>query len=126
VNANGHRTSLTQALGIYRELGVRGSEAEVLNDLGEVLARFADSRQALDHHTQALAIARAISAPLEEARAREGSGHCLLRDGNIAGAATQWHEALAIYQQIGAPDAQRVQEILCQHGSTAAAGLTRT
>jgi hypothetical protein len=39
-----------------------------LNNLGELLARSSNSRQARDHHTRALAIAREIGVPLEEAR----------------------------------------------------------
>jgi len=92
----------------------------VLNDLGEVLSRSADSRQARDHHARALAIAREISAPLEEARALEGLGHCLLQDGDPRGAAAHWQQALTIYQRIGAPDARRIAETLRQHDITTA------
>ena len=113
-------TSLTQALGIYGELGDRGRQAEVLNDLGEVLSRSADSHQARDHHARALAIAREISVPVEEARALEGLGHCLLQDGAPGDAAGHWQQALTIYQRIGAPDAQRIQETLRRHGITTA------
>ena len=91
----------------------------MLNDLGEMLSRSGDGQQARQHHARALAIAQEISAPLEEARALEGLGHCLLRDGD-PGAAAHWRQALAIYQRIGAPDAQRIQETLCQHGITTA------
>jgi tetratricopeptide (TPR) repeat protein len=114
------KASLTQALGMYGDLGDRYGQAEVLNDLGDLLARSADSRQARDHYARALAIAQEISAPLEEARALEGIGHCLLQDGDPGDAAAHWRRALAIYERIGAPDAQRIQEILRQHGSTAA------
>ena len=93
----------------------------MLNDLGEMLYRSGDSRQARDHHARALAIAGEISAPLEEARALEGLGHCLLPDGDPgAAAAMHWQQALAIYQRIGVPDAQRIQETLRQHGITTA------
>jgi tetratricopeptide (TPR) repeat protein len=111
---------LTEALGMYREVGYRGGQAEVLNDLGEVLARSGDSQQARDHHARALAIAREIIAPLEEARALEGLGHCLLQDGNLDAAAAHWQQALTIYERIGAPDARRIQETLHQHGFTTA------
>jgi tetratricopeptide (TPR) repeat protein len=112
--------SLTQALGMFRDIGDRDGQAGVLNDLGEVLLRSADSRQARDHHAQALAIAREISVPVEEARALEGLGHCLLQDGNPSDAAAHWRQALTIYQRIGAPDTERIQEALRQHGITTA------
>ena len=112
--------SLSQALGMFRDLGDRDGQAEVLNYLGEVLARSADSHQAHEHYARALAIAREISAPLEEARALEGLGHCLLRDGDPGDAAAHWQQALTIYQRIGAPDARRIQETLRQHGITTA------
>ena len=113
--------SLTQALGMFRDLGHRYGQAEVLNNLGEMLARSADSRQARDHHARALTIAREISAPVEEARALEGLGHCLLQDGNPGAAAAHWQQALTIYQRIGAPDARRIAETLRQHGITTTA-----
>ena len=112
--------SLTQALGMFRDIGDRDGQAEVLNNLGEVLSRSGDGQQARDHHARALAIAREISVPLEEARALEGLGHCLLRDGNPGAAAAHWQQALAICQRIGAPDARRIQETLRQHGITTA------
>jgi Tfp pilus assembly protein PilF len=103
------------------DLGDRDAQAEVLNNLGEVLSRSADSHQAREHHTQALGIAREISAPAEEARALEGLGHCLLRDGDPGGAAAHWQQALAIDERIGAPDAQRIRDTLRQHGIMTAA-----
>ena len=105
---------------MYRDLGYRGGQAEVLNDLGEMLSRSGDGQQARDHHARALAIAREISSPVEEARALEGIGHCLHRDGDVGGAAAHWQQALAIYERIGAPDARRIQETLRQHGITTA------
>src|SRR5262249_17858795 len=110
-------TMLTQALNIHRELGDRGSEAGILNDLGNVLTKLGDTRRAHDRHTQALAIAREIGTPLEEARALEGIGNCMLHDGNPDGAA-YWRQALTVYNQIGAPDAERTREFLRQHGTT--------
>ena len=107
---------------MFRDLGDRDGQAEVLNNLGELLSRSADGQQARDHHARALAIAREISAPLEEARALEGLGHCLLRDGNPGDAAAHWQQALTIYQRIGAPDARRIQETLRQHGITTTPG----
>ena len=110
--------SLTQALEMFRHLGDRHSQAQVLNQLGELLSRSADSRQARDHHTQALTIARDISAPLKEARALEGLGRCHLQDGNASAGAAQLQQAIAIYQRIGEhPAAQRVQETLRDHAT---------
>ena len=111
--------NLTRALGIYGELGDRGSQAGVLNDLGEMLSRSGTaSRPATT--TPALAIAQEISAPLEEARALEGLGHCLLQDGDLVAAAAHWQQALAICRRIGAPDTLPIQETLRQDGITTA------
>ena len=86
--------SMTEALGMFRDIGDRQSQASTLTNLGEVLARSGDSHQARDHYARALAIARDISAPVEEARALEGLGRCLLRDGDPGGAAANWQQAL--------------------------------
>ena len=101
-----------QALELFRDLGDRHGQAEVLNSLGELSSRTAASQQARDYHTQALAIAREIGAPLEEARALEGIGHSHLQDGHPSEGTAHLRQALAIYQRIGAPGAQRVQETL--------------
>jgi tetratricopeptide (TPR) repeat protein len=111
--------NLTRALGIYGELGDRGSQAGVLNDLGEMLSRSGTaSRPATT--TPALAIAQEISAPLEEARALEDLGHCLLQDGHPGDAAAHWQQALEIYQRIGSLDARRIQKTLRQYCITTA------
>ena len=105
---------------MFRDLGDREAQAEVLNNLGDLLSRSGDGQQARDHHARALTLAREISAPLEEARALEGIGHCLLRDGDPDAAAAHWQQALAIYERIGATDARRIQETLRQYGITTA------
>ena len=110
-------TTLNQALDIHRELGDRGSEAGILNDLGNVLTELGDTPQAHDRHTQALVIARDISSPVEEVRALEGIGNCMLHDGD-PDAAVYWRQALTVSNQIGAPDAERLRDALRQHGST--------
>jgi Tfp pilus assembly protein PilF len=85
------------------DLGDRLGQAEVLNNLGELLYRSPDLGRARDYHSQALAIAREIGAPLEEARALEGIGRCYLHDGNPDDGSVYLHQALSIYQRIGAP-----------------------
>jgi hypothetical protein len=96
-------------------LGARHCEADVLNSLGELSSRTAETLQARDYHSQALAIARDLDAPLEEARALEGIGHSHLRDGHIGEGIAHLKQALAIYQRIGTPRAWPVQETLQQH-----------
>jgi tetratricopeptide (TPR) repeat protein len=117
-----HRTATAshqQALDLFRDLGERHSQAEVLNSLGELSARTTATKQARDHHAQALALARQIGVPLEEARALEGTGHTHLQDGRAGEASACLQQALAIYQRIGAPDARRVQETLADHRAKA-------
>ncbi len=63
-----------QALQLFHELGNQPGQAEVLNNLGELMTRFSATQDAHHHHTRALAIARGIGAPLEQARALEGLG----------------------------------------------------
>jgi Tetratricopeptide repeat len=87
----------------------------VLNGLGELSSRTAETQQARDYHSQALVIARGLGAPREEARALEGIGHSHLQDGNPGEGIAHLKQALAIYQRIGAPRARRVQETLRQH-----------
>jgi Tfp pilus assembly protein PilF len=105
---------------LYRDLGQRQEQAEVLNSLGELSSRCATGQQARDYHNQALAIAREVGAPLEEARALEGIGRCHLEDGHDQNGTTHLQQALAIYQRIGAPGAQRVQQALLDHHVTTA------
>ena len=113
-------TSHLQALTLYRDLGRRQEQAEVLNSLGELSSRCAASQDARSYHNQALAIAHDVGAPLEEARALEGIGRCYLQDGDDHQRTTHLQQALTIYQRIGAPGARRVQQALVDHHVTTA------
>jgi hypothetical protein len=84
----------------------------MLNCLGELSPRTADSRQAREYHVRAPAIARELGTPLEEARALEGIGRSHLGDGHASQGTACPEQALAVCQRIRAPDAQRVQETL--------------
>ena len=64
---------------------------------------------------EALAIARELGAPPVLARALAGIGRSLLPD-NPAEAAGYLRDALAIFRQVGSPAAQRVQDLLDEHG----------
>lgn len=53
-----------QALTLFRDLGQRREQAEVVNSLGELMSGCAAGEQAGDLHAQALTIAREVGAPL--------------------------------------------------------------
>ena len=91
-------------------------QAEVLNNLGELLRQSSARHRAREHHADALAIARDIGAPLDEARALEGIGQCDIQDGNRADGTEYLRQALAIYQRIGVPGIHRIREYLRDHG----------
>jgi class 3 adenylate cyclase/tetratricopeptide (TPR) repeat protein len=107
--------SVAEAIDLLRDLGSQQDLAMVLNSLGELSLRTSAIPQAREHHHEALVIARGFDAPLEEARALEGIGRTFLgQDG--AEAAAHLRRALAIYQRIGVPGAQRVLDVLNEHG----------
>ena len=103
--------TLTRALELYRDLGHRLGQAEVLNNLGDSYA-VSDPAQARAHHEQALEIARSISAILEEARALEGIGNCEIHQTKPGDDDGYLRRALGLYRQIGSPHAARVSETL--------------
>jgi len=59
---------------LHRRIGDRASEAEALNDLGQVLRAAGDAAEARSQHEQALVLAREIGDRYEEARALDGAG----------------------------------------------------
>ncbi len=107
-----------QALRLYRDLGQRREQAEVLNSLGELSSRCAVGQQTCHYYNQALAIAREVGAPLEEARDLEGLGRCHLQEGHTREGRAHLQQALTIYQRIGAPSVRRVQQALLGHSPT--------
>ncbi len=106
-----------QALSLYRDLGQRHEQAEVLNNLGEMSSRCAASQQAYHYYNQALTLARQVGAPLEEAPAPSTeSATATSMTATPARGPAHMRQALTIYHRIGAPAAQRVQDTLRQHG----------
>ena len=89
-----------QALALYRDLGYQRGEANVLVELGTVQRLTGDYPAAAAHYEQAL----------------EGIGRCYLRDGHPDEAARYLRQALDIYQRIGSPAAERVRQIMGDHG----------
>ena len=97
--------ALEQALGIYRDLGDRGGEAEALNKRGTLHLVSGDPAQAEGCHRQALDLARAIDSSWDEAHALAGLGHCALASGHATRAEALLRQALEIFQRIGAAEA---------------------
>ena len=108
--------SLARALQLFRDLGERRGEAEALNHQGELSLESGEPAEARDRYEEALAVAVSIAARPEQARALEGLGRCHLQDGQPDRAAERLRQALDIYQRAGSPDADRVQELLRDHG----------
>ena len=100
--------ALEQALGIFRDLGDRGGEAEALNEKGTLHRVSGDLAQARACHQQALEQARAIASFRTEAHALAGLGRCALAAGHTAEAAATLRQALEIFQRIGAAEAADV------------------
>jgi tetratricopeptide (TPR) repeat protein len=94
-----------QALGIYRDLGDRGGEAEALNETGALHRVTGDLAQAEECHRMALDLAHAIASPLGEAHALAGLGRCALATGRGSKAETLLRQALEIFERIGAAEA---------------------
>ena len=96
--------ALEEALGIYRDLGDRGGEAEALNERGTLHRVSGDLAQAEGCHQHALELARAIASSWDEAHALAGLGRCALAAGHAAQAETLLRQALEIFQRIGAAE----------------------
>jgi tetratricopeptide (TPR) repeat protein len=97
--------ALEQALGIYRDLGDRGGEAEALNETGTLHRVSGDLAQAEGCHQQALELARDIASTWDEAHALAGLGRCALAAGHADQAAGMLRQALEIFQRTGAAEA---------------------
>ena len=97
--------ALEQSLGILRNLGSRGGEAEALNETGALHRVSGDLVQAEQCHQQALDLARAIASSWDEAHALAGLGRCALAAGYAAQAGVLLRQALEIFQRIGVAEA---------------------
>jgi tetratricopeptide (TPR) repeat protein/transcriptional regulator with XRE-family HTH domain len=105
-----------QALELYRGVRDRLGQGIVLDELGELALASASTSQAREHFSAALAIAVDMSAPAEQARALQGIGRSQLRAGRPDQAAESLRQAMEIYRRIGSPEAERVRQILRDHG----------
>ena len=101
--------ALEQALGLYHDLGERGSgEAEALNETGILHRVSGDLAHAEGCHRQALDLARTIGSYWNEAHALAGLGRCALAADHATQAAALLRQALEIFQRIGAAEASDV------------------
>ena len=104
----GAAEALEEALGIYRDLGDRGGEAEVLNEVGTLHRVRGDLDPAGACHQRALDLAREIGSSWDEAHALAGLARCALAAGRTAKAEDRLRQALEIFQRIGAAEAADV------------------
>ena len=100
--------ALEAALGIYRDLGDRGGEAEALNEVGTLRRVRGDPDGAGTYHRQALDLAREIDSSWDEAHALAGLARCALAAGRTADAVVDMRQAQEIFQRIGAAEASGV------------------
>jgi tetratricopeptide (TPR) repeat protein len=96
---------LEQALGIFRDLGDGGGQAEALNETGALHRLGGKLARAEGCHRQALDLARAIDSSWDEAHALAGLGRCALAAGRAARARTLLGQALEIFLRTGAAEA---------------------
>jgi tetratricopeptide (TPR) repeat protein len=80
---DGAAADLSASLAIYREIGLRGGEAEVLNNLGALHLARGEIGQAESCHRQALDLARDIASPHDQANALAGLGRRSLAVGQV-------------------------------------------
>jgi tetratricopeptide (TPR) repeat protein len=79
--------ALEQALGIFRELGVRAGEAVARTNLGVAFQTLGDYPAALEHHQQALAIALETADQFHAGRALTNLADTLFQLGSLEEAA---------------------------------------
>jgi tetratricopeptide (TPR) repeat protein len=97
-----------QALALFREIGDRADEAEILNGLGEIFLATGHPAQARAHHAYALSLARQVGDQVQQARACDGLGRACHAGGDPARARRHWQEALALYTSLGTPEADQI------------------
>ena len=105
-----------RALNLCRQAGNPNGEAEVLNNIGDLMLATNHPERALTSHESALGIAVSARNPFEQARAFQGIATCHLRQGRTTKAITTLRKALPIYQQIGSARAALVESMLKQVG----------
>jgi tetratricopeptide (TPR) repeat protein/DNA-binding XRE family transcriptional regulator len=97
----GATKTLTEALGIYRNVGDRLGEANALGNLGVVQYQTSDYTGATQALEQALGIYREIGDRLGEANTLSDLGATRAITGDIRGGSRRTEEALGIYHDIG-------------------------
>lgn len=95
------REPYRQALAIARDLGLRDSEAAILNGLGEAAA--GDPSDAIVRHDQALAIAVDIGDLEQQVRAHAGLARAYRARGQDTPAREHEQRAAISYADLGAP-----------------------
>ena len=92
---------LEQALTLYRAVGDRLGEANVLKARGDVQAFRKENDAALDSYAQALTLYRAVGAKVGEANTHLSLGDIYKETGNIENAQYKLKNALDLYSSIG-------------------------
>jgi tetratricopeptide (TPR) repeat protein len=100
--------ALAEALGIFRDIGHRGGEVEVLNELGALHRVQGSLAEAEACHSAALRVAREIRSAWDEAHALAGLGRCDLAAGHPAAAEARLRQAYQMFHRIGAAEAPGV------------------
>jgi hypothetical protein len=90
---------LKAGLGIFRDHGDRGGEAEALYEAGTFAHAEGEDERAAALHRQALDLAREIDSTWDEAHALAGLGRCA---DDTAQAEASLRAALEIFQRTGA------------------------
>ena len=115
-HANGdHSTAadlLEHALAMFRDLGDRRGEAEVINSKGALIVETSGPAEALTVYRHALQVSREIHSSLDEARALEGTARCCERIGDRSTALTHLREALALYQRMEVAETAAIAALL--------------
>lgn len=99
---------LCEALQLVKDLGSKGGECEMLNQLGLTHTAQRDFKKSLSCHTEALEIATVTGDRYEEGVARDGIGHALAGLGRLEDALGSWVRAKAIFTELRVPEAADV------------------
>jgi hypothetical protein len=99
---------MNEAFTISHDLGERGGEAQILNEMGtlHLLRGYVDQAGAC--HRQALVLALRIHSAWDEGHAVAGRARCALAKGRTAAAVTDLRQSWEIFQPIGAAEASEV------------------
>ena len=104
------RANLHRALRLYRQLGDRAGQSDVLGYLGDIASLTAEYRQALSRYQHALTMCREVGNMRGEANALNGIGAVRFATGDCHAAAAMLEQALSLFRAIG--DASGEGEVL--------------